>query len=206
MVEHISHEATRKTGRDRVSSMCFMGKPPVTSLPPSGLRLLVVAPQAVDQACGRHMVLARTLTKRWHGFSSLFCLLFSSGWWHSRLLTGFLAIHLSTPVTRPIKSLVCPLVIELVVFLLMSFEAFKKASHIDTVSSLGFLLCKQMLVMQSFLTWSSPTRPFQRGKADTSEAMSPISSRMPLEIMNSVSLAWVRCRPLFVARARQCCV
>lgn len=43
----------------------------------------------------------------------------------------------------------------------MSSEAFKKTFHIDAVSSLGFLLCKQMLVMESFLAWCSPTRPFQ---------------------------------------------
>lgn len=29
---------------------------------------------------------------------------------------------------------------------------------------------------------------------------------MPLEVMNSVSLAWVRCRSPFVAGARQCCI
>lgn len=44
-----------------------------------------------------------------------------------------------------------PLVTELAVFLFVSSEAFKKASHIAVVSSLGFLLCKEMLVMGSFL-------------------------------------------------------
>lgn len=82
------------------------------------------------------------------------------------------------------------------VCLLVSFEAFKNAFCIDVMSLLGFLPYSKCL------SWSRLLVAFSHQGISGEENL-----MMPSEILNPVSLTWVRGGPPWVvARARQCCI